>query len=74
MNEQNDLNDLCESFSLRLSKRDLTLLEQISDARGCSASDFIRSLLRGSFKKLAYLREEEKKAVGNICPLCGGPL
>jgi len=71
---ENDLNSLTENFSIRLSKRDLVLLEQISDARGCSASDFIRSLLRGSFKKLAYLREEEKKAVGNICPLCGGPL
>ena len=71
---ENNLNDLSENFNLRLSKRDLTLLEHISDARGCSSSDFIRSLLRGSFKKLAYLREEEKKAVGQICPICGGKL
>jgi len=71
---EDNLNDLSEIFNLRLSKLDLTLLEQISDARGCSASDFIRSLLRRSFKKLAYLHEEEKKAVGEICPICGGKL
>ena len=71
---ENDLNHLSENFNIRLSKRDLTLLEQISNARGCSSSDFIRSLVRASFKKLAYLREEEKKAVGEICPVCGGRL
>jgi len=71
---ENNLNDLTESFSIRLSKRVLSLLEKISDARGCSSSDFIRSLLRAGFRKLAYLTEEEKKAVGEICPVCGGKL
>jgi len=71
---ENDLNNLTENLSIRFSKRDLKLLEQISNARGCSSSDFIRSLLLASFKKLAYLREEEKKAVGSVCPICGGKL
>jgi len=49
-------------------------LANLSDARGGSSSDFIRSLLRAGFKKLAYLTEEEKKAVGEVCPICGGKL
>jgi len=69
-----DWNNLTENFSIRLSKRDPALLEQISNARGCSNSDFVRSFLRASFRKLAYLKEEEKKAMGNTCPLCGGTL
>jgi len=70
----NNINDLTETCSIRFSKRDLELLGKISDVRGCSNSDFIRNLVRASFKKLAYLKEEEKKAVGEVCPLCGGPL
>jgi len=71
---EDDLNNLSENLSIRFSKRDLLLLEQISGVRGCSSSDFIRSLIRAAFKKLAYLRDDEKKAVGEVCPLCGGPL
>jgi len=70
----NNINDLTETFTIRFSKRDLELLGKISDVRGCSNSDLIRNLIRASFKKLAYLRDDEKKAVGEICPLCGGPL
>jgi len=59
-------NELSETFAFRLSKRDADLLRRISEAKGIDASDFVREALRRRFAELAFLSEEEKKALGVI--------
>jgi len=34
----------------------------------------VRKAIRKEFATLSYLPEEEKKALGEICPVCGGKL
>jgi len=57
-------NEVSETFSFRLSKRDFELLRKISEARGIDASDFVREALRRRFAELAFLTDDEKKALG----------
>ena len=58
-------NDLSETFTFRLSKRDAELLRRISEAKGIDASDFIREFLRRQFAELAFLGQGEKKALSH---------
>jgi len=57
-------NELSETFTFRLSKRDAELLRKISEAKGIDASDFVREAIRKRFAELAFLGEDEKKALG----------
>ena len=57
-------NELSETFTFRLSKRDAELLRMISEAKGIDASDFVREAIRRRFAELAFLNEDEKKALG----------
>jgi len=57
-------NELSETFTFRLSKRDAELLRRISEAKGIDASDFVREAIRRRFAELAFLNEDEKKALG----------
>jgi len=57
-------NEVSETFSFRLSKRDFELLRKISEARGIDASDFVREALKRRFAELAFLSDDEKKALG----------
>jgi len=59
-------NELGETFTFRLSKRDAELLRRISEGKGIDASDFVREAIRRRFAELAFLSEEEKKALGVI--------
>ena len=59
-------NELSETFTFRLSKRDAELLRMISEAKGIDASDFVREALRRRFAELAFLSQEEKKALGVV--------
>jgi len=61
-------NELSETFTFRLSKRDAELLRRISEAKGIDASDFVREAIRRRFAELAFLEDEEKKALGVIGP------
>jgi len=38
----------------------------ISEAKGIDASDFVREALRRRFAELAFLSQEEKKALGVV--------
>jgi predicted DNA-binding protein len=57
-------NELSETFAFRLSRRDAELLRKISEAKGIDASDFVREAVRRRFAELAFLSQEEKKALG----------
>jgi uncharacterized protein (DUF1778 family) len=59
-------NELSETFAFRLSKRDADLLRRISEAKGIDASDFVREAVRRRFAELAFLSQEEKKALGIV--------
>jgi len=59
-------NELSETFTFRLSKRDAELLRRISEAKGIDASDFVREAIRRRFAELAFLNEDEKKALGVV--------
>jgi len=61
-----DNNDLSENISVRLTKRDKRLLEEICKARGEDPSDFVRRAIRKEFASLSYLPEAEKKALGIV--------
>jgi len=57
-------NGVTENFTLRFSKRDRELLQKICAAKGIDPSDFVREAVRKQFGELAYLTEDEKKALG----------
>jgi len=59
-------NELSETFTFRLLKRDAELLRRISEAKGIDASDFVREAIRRRFAELAFLNEDEKKALGVV--------
>ena len=57
-------NELSKTLMFQLSKRDAELLRRISEAKGIDASDFVREAVRRRFAELAFLSQEEKKALG----------
>jgi len=57
-------NELSKTLMFQLSKRDADLLRRISEAKGIDASDFVREAVRRRFAELAFLSQEEKKALG----------
>ena len=53
-------NELGETFTFRLSKRDAELLRRISEGKGIDASDFVREAIRKRFGELALVKKRKK--------------
>ena len=59
-----DADELRETLTFRLTKKDLTLLDRITKMRGADPSSFLRRAMRKEFAELGFLDEEERKALG----------
>jgi len=58
-----DKDELNETLTFRLTRRDLALLEKITKLRGEDPSSFLRRAMRKEFAELGFLDEEGKKAL-----------
>jgi len=55
---------LSETLTVRITKRDLAMLEKIASMRREDASTFIRRAMLKEFAELGFLSEEERQALG----------
>lgn len=51
-------------FSMRIEKRILDIIDDVSKKRGGDRSTFIREIILHELAKLGFLTEEEEKALG----------
>jgi hypothetical protein len=60
----NGKSELTEQITVRLSKSDLAILDQIAAAWRCKQADVVRRALCELFAKNSFLTDDEKKALG----------